>query len=364
MLSVKEQYWRYSLVALILGLGVMICFKLTPVVGGILGAATIYVLLRKQMNYLTTRCRWWRSMAATLLLFETILCFLVPLSLVIWMIGSQIQNLEVQSEMIKDTLRSISTWIGERLHYDISQDENISSVVAMIPKMGQWVLRGILDFAVNIIVLLFVLYFMLIGGPRMERYFRELLPFNESIGRSLVREVHAMVRSNAIGIPLLAIVQGGIAYIGYLLIGVPLPLFWAILTCFATVIPVVGSMLVWIPLGAYMALTGDWTRAIILFIYGGIIISNVDNVIRLVLQKHMAGTHPLITLFGVVIGLPLFGFMGVIFGPLLLNMFVFFVDLFKKKFLDKMPDSDLFDSPCKIAPDHAKIRNRRFFGKK
>jgi len=191
-------------------------------------------------------------------------------------------------------------------------------------------------------VLLFVLYFMLIGGRRMEEYCREILPFDSSVSGSVMREVHMIVRSNAIGIPLLAVVQGIVAYIGYLIFGAPSPLFWGVLTCFATIIPIFGTALVWLPLAGYMALAGEWGPAVGLTLYGGLVVTHVDNVVRFVMQKKLADTHPLVTIFGVFIGLSLFGFMGVIFGPLLLEMFVFCVNIFKKRYLDGTPDKQLF----------------------
>ena len=83
-----------------------------------------------------------------------------------------------------------------------------------------------------------------------------------------------------------------------------------------------------------MVVTGDWFNAIGLAAYGSIIVSQLDNLIRFILQKRMADIHPLITIFGVVIGLSLFGFMGVIFGPLLLSLFFLFVEMFKREYLD------------------------------
>lgn len=86
-MSLKEQYWRYSLVAIILLLGILIFFQILPFFSGILGAMTIYILLRNQMMYLTEKKRMKRSIMAILLLCETILCFLIPLSIVVWEIG-------------------------------------------------------------------------------------------------------------------------------------------------------------------------------------------------------------------------------------------------------------------------------------
>ena len=342
MRNFRERYWRYSLFVLILGLGITICIELTPFLGGLLGAATIYVLLRRQMQVLTACRRWRRSLAASLLLAEAVLCFLVPISLIVWMVVNQVQDITLRPDLIITPLKHIAALIHEKTGYNLWQEENISSMIGMIPKLGQWVVSSIFDFGINIVVLLFVLYFMLIGGRRMEEYCREILPFDSSVSGSVMREVHMIVRSNAIGIPLLAVVQGIVAYIGYLIFGAPSPLFWGVLTCFATIIPIFGTALVWLPLAGYMALAGEWGPAVGLTLYGGLVVTHVDNVVRFVMQKKLADTHPLVTIFGVFIGLSLFGFMGVIFGPLLLEMFVFCVNIFKKRYLDGTPDKQLF----------------------
>ena len=342
MQAFKELYWRYSLFVLILGLGVTIFIELTPFLGGVLGAMTIYVLLRRQMHYLTACRKWRRSLAASLLLGEAVLCFLVPISLIVWMVVNQVQDIALAPESVVEPLKHIAALIHDKTGYNLWQEKNITSLVGVIPRLGQWVLGSIMDFGINIIVLLFVLYFMLIGGLRMEGYCREILPFNRDVGSSVMREVHMIVRSNAIGIPLLAVVQGVVAFVGYLVFNAPSPLFWGVLTCFATIIPIFGTALIWLPLAGYMALTGDWGPAIGLLLYGGLVVTPVDNVVRFIMQKKMADTHPLVTIFGVFIGLSLFGFMGVIFGPLMLEMFVFCVNIFKKKYLDGTSYKQLF----------------------
>ena len=342
MKTIKEQYWRYSLFVLIIGLGVTIFVELIPFIGGLLGAATIYVLLRRQMHYLTQCRKWRRSLAATVLLVEAILCFLVPISLIVWMFVAKIQHIALEPQSIIDPFRHVAELIRDRTGYDILQPSNINYLISLIPKVGQWVLRSIFSFGINIIVLMFVLYFMLIGGLRMETYCREILPFDRGAARSVMREIHMIVRSNAIVIPLLAVSQGVVAYVGYLAFGVPEPLFWGVLTCFATILPIVGTALVWLPLAAYMSLDGNWGQGVGLVMYGTLVVTQVDNLVRMVMQKKMADVHPLITIFGVFIGLSLFGFMGVIFGPLMLAMFVFCVNVFKRRYLDGLPDRELF----------------------
>lgn len=352
MRTIREQYWRYSLFVLILGLGATIFVELIPFLGGLLGAVTIYVLLRGQMSHLTEERRWRRSVAASVLLVEAILCFLVPISLIVWLLVDKIQDLTLDPQSLLDSVKHVADLIRDRTGYNLWKDVNVSSLVGYLPRLGQWVLKGIMSFIVNIIVLLFVLYFMLIGGRRMEAYGQDILPFNRSLSISVMREIHMIVRSNAIIIPLLAVAQGFVAYLGYLAFGVAVPLFWGVLTCFATVIPIVGTALIWVPIAGVMILEGRLGPGIGLLLFGSLVITQVDNVMRFVTQKKMADTHPLITIFGVVIGLSLFGFMGVIFGPLLLAMFAFCVDIFKRKYID-CPSDGPDGGGCDLAVETA-----------
>ena len=332
-MSVKEQYWKYSLITIILGLGLLLFLKMTPFMGGILGACTIYIMVRGQMLYLTQKKKIRKSITAIILLIEAILCFLVPLSLAVWLLINKLQTVNVDTTAFVNTVTNLADWIRQKTEYDLLSKENISSIASILPGIGQFLMGGISSFAVNLFVLVFVLYFMLIGGTKMEQYIYELLPFSDSNKKHVMNEINMIVRANAIGIPLLAIIQGAIATLGYYLFNAPSALLFGFLTCFATVIPIVGTALVWFPLAAYMAISGDWPHAVGLLLYCGLIVTNIDNLIRFILQKKMADTHPLITIFGVVIGLSLFGFMRVIFGPLLISIFILCVNIFKEQYL-------------------------------
>lgn len=336
-MSFKEYYWKYSLITITLGLGLIIFFKFIPFLGGILGASTIYVLLRKQMFHLTQKKHMKSSIAAILLLVETTLCFLIPLSVAVWLFIVKLQTINLDPNQLIHSVEHVASLIKEKVGYDLLDTGNISSMVSVLPKIGQALMGGISGFGINVAVLVLILYFMLIGGRRMEKYVYSILPFNDKNKRTVLKEIYVIVTSNAVGIPLLAVIQGLIALIGYWIFKTPSPFLFGFLTCFATVIPIVGTALVWFPLALYMALTGDWVNALGLMAYALIVITNVDNLIRFMLQKKIADTHPLITIFGVFIGLSLFGFMGVIFGPLLLSVFILCFNLFKSQYLDNQP---------------------------
>ena len=333
-MSTKEQYWKYSLIVIILFMGIIIFRQITPFLGGLLGALTIYILVRGQMRYLVEKRKLKRSLSALLITAETIFVFLIPLGLTVWMVVNKLQDINLDPQTYIAPIQQVAEFIKEKTGYDVLGKDTLTFIVSILPRIGQIIMESISSLAINLFVMIFVLYFMLIGGKKMEAYVIDILPFNETNTQEVIHEINMIVRSNAIGIPLLAIIQGGVATIGYLLFGAPNILLLGFLTCFATIIPMVGTALVWFPVAAYLAISGDWFNAIGIAAYGAIVVSQSDNLIRFILQKKMADTHPLITIFGVVIGLPLFGFMGVIFGPLLLALFFLFVDMFKKEYLD------------------------------
>jgi len=334
-MSTKEQYWKYTLIALLLLMGIVLFREYAPFLSGFLGASTVYVLVRKQMFHLTEKKKYRKSLSATLILIEVLLIFLIPCSFAVWLLIEELHGINLDPSATIKTIQDFADLIKEKTGYYALSTDNLVKGAAYLPRIGQALVAGVSSFVLNSVILLFVLYFMLIGGRRMEKFFYELLPFNNANKQDVLKEVNVMVKSNAIGIPLLAMIQGGFALVGYLIFDVPNPVLFAFVTCFATIIPVVGTMMVWFPLALYMGLNGDWPNAIGLTAYALIVISNVDNVVRLFLQRQLADIHPLITVFGVVIGLSVFGFWGVIFGPLYLSMFVLLLNIFKKEYLDK-----------------------------
>ena len=193
--------------------------------------------------------------------------------------------------------------------------------------------NSVYSFVINIVVILFVLYYMLFSNDEFERAISEILPFKEENKQILAEETRLIIQANAIGIPLMAIIQGFFAYFGYLLFGVESAILYAILTAFATILPIVGTMIIWAPLSIGMMIGGDLVNGIGLFFYGFFIIGGVDNVARFILQKKLADIHPLITVFGVLIGIPMFGFWGVIFGPLILSLFILFFNMYRHEYV-------------------------------
>ena len=327
----KEQYWKYSLIIFIIGLGMLLFRQAQPFMTGILGGFTLYILLRNFSNWLQTKIK--PLLAVWMITIGVTLFILIPVSLFSWAIVSQISGMHFDTQAIIQPAHQVIDIIEERTGFDLLSEKSLSFMVVQASSIGQKIMTGVSDLIVNLAVAIMLMFFMLWEGRKMEHYVSTIMPFEESNKREVLNKIQLMVRSNAIGIPLLAVIQGIISLGGYLLCDAPNPYLTALLTAFASIIPLVGTALIWIPVSIYFLIMGEWINALILLGYGGIIISQCDNLIRFLLQKKMANIHPLITIFGVVAGLPIFGFMGIIFGPLLVSLFLLFLDMFRKEYL-------------------------------
>ncbi|MDR1723449.1 MAG: AI-2E family transporter [Tannerella sp.] len=330
----KEKYFKYSLIALIGILGWLIVSGLWSFVSALLGAFTIYVLLRRQLIWLTERRGVKDTLAAAMILVEVIVCLLLPLCLIVWLLVDKVHDINFDISQIQETAEQFVALIKAKTGYDIFSESNVETATGYLGRGVQFVIGQASGLVITAIVMIFILFFMLTSRRSIEGYVFGLLPFKDENKRAVVNEIHKMVRSNAIGIPLLVIIQGLVAFAGYWVAGVPSAALLGALTGFATIVPIIGTGVVWIPIIVYLWLTGSWLTALGLGAYCAIVLTSLDNVIRFFLQKKLANTHPLITFFGVFLGIGLFNFWGIVFGPLLLSMFFLLLDIFRREFID------------------------------
>jgi predicted PurR-regulated permease PerM len=168
----------------------------------------------------------------------------------------------------------------------------------------------------------------------MEKWLNKFIPFKQENINRLAAETRTMVTANAIGIPVISIIQGIVATIGYWIFGVHEIALWGFLTGVFAFFPIIGTMVIWAPLVIYLYAVGLNWQATGLMIYSFAVTGNVDYLTRLTLMRRMADVHPLITVIGVIVGLGLFGFVGIIFGPLLLSYIIVLVKIYMNEFVD------------------------------
>ena len=289
----RERIFKITLVALIVGLGIILFRQARPFFGGILSALTLYILLRRPTFRLAERLR--RPTLATVIMVLAVIIFIaVPLTLIIWFIVSQIQQAEWNVGEIIAPAQQMFDIIEKRFGIDIVSQQTISFVAGKLTALGQSVLGGIGNFFVNLLVAVLLLFFLLNGGRKMEQYLASIIPMKNINKKETIDRVNLMVKSNAIGIPLIALLQGAIAWIGYSIFGVPNAFLAAMATGLCSMIPIVGTMIVWVPLSIYFMVLGLWGKAIGLLLFCAVFVSMSDNLFRFILQKKMADTQKLI----------------------------------------------------------------------
>lgn len=327
---------QIAFLLLLVGLGALIFLQLKVFIPAILGAVTFYVLMRNSMDKLVYKRKWKRGMAATLMIVLSILVVLVPIYALVSMLTKKLGGALQNINKIIATLQNYVGTIEQKYNIHILSQSNFSQAGSTLTNTVTNVVSGTFNTLTILAIMYFVLYFMLVRKREMEEYFHEYLPLKDDNINWLGKEMNGLVYNNAIGVPVIAILQGVIALIGYLIFGAPDPMFWFVITTITSMLPIIGAAAGYVPLALVIFATGDdsW-RGWAILAWGFLVVGIVDNVFRFVLQKKLGDVHPLITIFGVILGINLFGFIGLIFGPIVISMFLLLTKVYMNEFATK-----------------------------
>ncbi|MUH35558.1 AI-2E family transporter [Zobellia amurskyensis] len=332
MNSIHPKVIRQLFVLLLIVLiGGLIFREMAPYFSGVLGAITLYVLLKKPMSKLINR-GWKPNLAVSLLMFASVIIILIPVSGAVLMLGNKIseavKNSEKVTKAVKEQLQSVESYVG----YDLSSEIDVSAVSGWLSNSLQGFAGSTFTSVIAIGIMYFFLYFMLTNRKELRESLFEYIPIGTDNLKTIGSKIRQMVRANALGIPLVAIAQGVVALIGFLIFGIQNPFFWAAIVAIGSMIPFVGNMLGTLPVFVLTLSAGDTFQAWGILIYGIVVVGSTDNIIRLYILRKLDDVHPLITLIGVLIGIPLFGFIGLIFGPLFVSLFLIIVQIYKQEY--------------------------------
>lgn len=325
-------------IIIILLLGILLSWQLYTFLPALLGAITLYILMHGTMLYLTEKKKWSKGWTTLLLMLVSFIVILLPIGLLINLLSTKVSYAIQHSSELITALKKVVADAEGQLNMEILSDDNINKLGDFIAKSLPGIVGATFNTISTIFFMYFILYFMLMNARYMEDTLYEYIPLKDENVSRLGKEVNNMVASNAIGIPLIAFAQGLVGLIGYLIIGVKEPFFWFAVTCIAGMIPVVGAALAYVPLAILFFANGQNWQGIAMLVFGFGIIGTVDNVLRFTLLKKLGNVHPLTTVFGVIIGLNLFGFIGLIFGPLLISLFMLLLRIYSSEFVTKQRD--------------------------
>lgn len=301
---------------------------------GLLGALTLYILSRANYFQLVYNRKWKKGWAAGLFIFYYLFIIGLPIFLAIVLISPKVNTfLDDPTAMINAAKQSITT-VQEKIGFKFVSETTLTSSLSKLSAFIPTLLNSTATLITNLAIMLFILYYMLVHGREIEKMLNRLIPLKQENINMLASETKKMVRANALGIPLISIIQGLAATLGYFIFGVNEWALWGFLTGVFAFFPVVGTMIVWVPLVIYTYVIGGTWQGTWLLLYSVVVTGNVDYIARVSLLKRMGDVHPVITILGVIVGLGLFGFIGLIFGPLLVNYIIVLFNIYMNEFID------------------------------
>ncbi len=320
------------LLVLIILLAVLLLNQLYIFLPGFLGAITLYILLRETYFNLTIKKNWNKTGTALVFILVSLLLIALPLYFAFQLISVKVAAiLSNPLELLKGA-KLIGSKIYDLTGIQLLTDENLLAFQKKAATIIPTLLNSSASILSNFAIMFFLLYFLLKSGKLVEGFLGQFIPLKAENVDRLGRETKNIIKANAIGIPVLAIIQGLVATIGYWIFGVQDFGLWGFLTGIFSMVPIVGTAIIWLPLTAYLYAVNQTGNAIGLLVYAVVLVTNIDYVVRLTLLKKFINVHPLVTVFGVIIGIGLFGFWGVIFGPLLISYFIILVNIYMNEF--------------------------------
>lgn len=321
------------LLCIIIFLGVMLITQMSMFLPGLLGGITLHILTRKWYYKLTIEKKWRKGLTALLFIMGSLIIIAIPVYFSIVLISPKINAvLNNQQQLINGVqifLDKVEKFIGQKILTGNNAQNIASKISAFIPLF----INSTANILTNLIMMFFLYYYLLTSGKIVEKYLERFIPLKQENVNTLADETVNMVRANALGIPVICFVQGVFAAIGYWIFGLEEWGMWGFVTGVFAFFPLLGTMVVWIPLVIYLYASGHNYSATGLMLYSIIVTGNVDYITRLSLLKRIGDVHPLITVLGVIVGLKLFGFMGLIFGPLLISYFIVLVKIYINEFV-------------------------------
>lgn len=337
MIEEKSIYTMIQSKNIVLGiialLGVFLFMSSLHIIAALLTAVIFYILFKPLFLYLVYKKHLGKSISAVIIIMLSFLVVVLPLSGLSIMIINKLINFQKNPEVLTEIIKKMQDLSGT--HVDLR--EMIYKSVNDISKWGIGAFSLFMNEAITIfislIVLYFTLFFMFKSHEKLEYTLLKYLPFNNQNSLQFATELKKITYSNVFGQALIGLCQGLIVGIGFLIFGIPDPLFWGIVSIFVCFLPIVGAPIIFVPAGIIELSIGNTVAGVGILIWGWVLVTLVDNFLRQFVSKKIADTHPLITIIGVIIGVPAFGLIGLVIGPFMISCFILLLKMFEVNYM-------------------------------
>jgi predicted PurR-regulated permease PerM len=272
-----------------------------------------------------------------------ILTVLLPVTLitlaVVNQLSSAVVNLQAASSYLPDrhspvlgpALDFISRYID--LNRFLSQDFLVSRVQTLgqgIASRTLGVVGGVVSALVQTVLVVFTMYYLFRDGDSIRRAVYDVLPLEREQSHDVIVRTKEVIEATIYGVLFIASIQGALGTFIFWALGLPSPLLWGVVMFFLSMIPMAGSFIVWAPTALFLAVTGAWTRAVILVAWGVIVIGSIDNFLSPRVVGSRTRMHELLIFFSVLGGIDVFGVLGVVLGPVVVALALALVEIVRE----------------------------------
>jgi predicted PurR-regulated permease PerM len=320
---------KHIVTACMLLLGVFLLYESRGILTALLSAVVLYTLFKRFYIYLNARLKFGRSLSAFLIIVISFLIIVLPMMALSWMIVHKILLFQKDLSSVNTVIDRINAYAGSNFGKPDLVQNTLDNASKWVLGTFSSVLSGAFATFLTLMIMYFTLYFMLVSHERFEKGMQRYLPFAPEHSVRFASELHSITYSNIIGQGLISLSQGIVVGIGFWIFHIPDPFFWGVISIFVCFLPVVGAPIIYMPAGLIELVYGHTFSGFGIMIWGTVLVLLIDNFLRSYISRKIADTHPLITIIGVVIGVPAFGLIGLVIGPLLLSYFILLMNMYE-----------------------------------
>lgn len=333
---------RWWMLLAVTAIALYLCWlMLKPFVAVLAWAAVLVIVFYPVHQRLLQRFKK-PSLSALLSCVLVILTILVPVVLVTIAVLNEFSGaMNSLQALIAYLLDPASPYTGRLLgwasqYVDIEQFrsgqylfDRLKGVSGQLAGQTLGVIGGVIGALVQMFFVVFTMYYLFRDGDKIFAALREALPLQDKQATAIMARTRDVIGASVYGVLAVAIVQGVLGGLAFWVLGVPSAIVWGVVMVFLSMIPMLGAFLVWVPAAAFLALTGHPVKALVMVLWGTLVIGMADNFLRPKLVGERTKLHELLIFFAVLGGLQVFGVLGIVLGPVVLAITLALVDVFK-----------------------------------
>jgi len=341
-----ENYNTYFFILALIAISTLAFFLFKPFLMAILMAMVLAVVFRKPYKFFLKIVRGKKPAASALTCFLVLLVIILPVSMVLGLMANEAGDIYKKVSAEENFYQKrVTVGIDYVKNFPFMQDMGIEKMLSQeeLAKSFKDASHGFLifiqkayqniaGFVIWVFVMFFTLYYLLMEGKKIAKKIAFASPLRDAHEKVLLGKFISMARATLKGTIIIGIIQGTIGGLLFAFTGVPSPAIWGVIMIILSIIPAIGSGLVWFPAGVIMLFTGNIWQGVTILAVGLGVISVIDNFLRPKLVGRDTQMHPLLVFFATLGGIITFGLIGFIIGPIIMALFLALWEIYATEF--------------------------------